>query len=32
MEYESKLRNQQVDELFYAILELETLEECYRFF
>ena len=32
MEYESKLRNQQVDELFSAILKLETLEECYRFF
>ncbi|HZJ58146.1 MAG TPA: YerC/YecD family TrpR-related protein [Clostridia bacterium] len=32
MKYKSKLRNQQVDELFDAVLELRDLEECYRFF
>lgn len=32
MAYKSKLRNQQVEELFEAILKLEDLEECYRFF
>lgn len=32
MQYKSKLQSLQVDELFEAILELETIEECYRFF
>lgn len=32
MAYKSKLHNQQVDGLFEAILKLENLEECYRFF
>ena len=32
MEYKSKLQSQRVDGLFEAILKLETLEECYRFF
>jgi TrpR-related protein YerC/YecD len=27
-----KLHNEQVDELFEAILALENIEECYRFF
>ena len=31
MQYKSKLQSLQVDELFEAILELETIEECYRF-
>ncbi|HEY8362807.1 MAG TPA: YerC/YecD family TrpR-related protein [Tissierellaceae bacterium] len=32
MEYKSKIRSKAVDELFEAILTLENLEECYRFF
>lgn len=32
MEYNSKIRNKHTDELFNAILSLENLEECYRFF
>ncbi|NLI60034.1 MAG: TrpR-like protein YerC/YecD [Clostridiales bacterium] len=32
MQYKSKFQSLQVDELFEAILELETIEECYRFF
>ena len=28
MQYKSKLQSLQVDELFEAILELETIEEC----
>ena len=32
MEYVSKLKNDEVDELFKAILLLENEEECYRFF
>ena len=28
----SKLQNPETDELFRAILALETVEECYRFF
>ena len=32
MEYVSKLKNEEVDELFKAILLLENEEECYRFF
>lgn len=31
-EYHSKLQSKEMDELFEAILSLETLEECYRFF
>ncbi len=30
--YESKLRNEHLDELFKAILELKDLDECYGFF
>ncbi|MDI9494021.1 MAG: YerC/YecD family TrpR-related protein [Bacillota bacterium] len=32
MSYESKLKNKEIDDLFKAILLLETEEECYRFF
>lgn len=32
MSYESKLQNHETDELFKAILKLETEEDCYRFF
>ncbi len=32
MEYGSKLKNQFTDELFESILQLENIEECYRFF
>lgn len=32
MEYQSKFKNEEVDELFQAILTLEDEEECYRFF
>ena len=32
MEYVSKLKSEEVDELFKAILLLENDEECYRFF
>lgn len=32
MAYESKLQNKEMDELFRAVLLLETQEECYRFF
>lgn len=32
MAYQSRLQNPRVDRLFEAILSLETLEECYRFF
>ncbi len=32
MSYESKFKNEEIDELFRAILALETEEECYRFF
>lgn len=32
MAYDSKVRSDQVDELFQAILSLKTEEECYRFF
>ena len=32
MSYESKLRNKETDDLFRAILLLETEEDCYRFF
>ncbi len=30
--YNSKIKSKQADALFEAILQLETLEECYRFF
>lgn len=32
MEYNSKIRSEHIDELFRAILSLNDLEECYRFF
>lgn len=32
MEYISKIKDKQIDELFEAILKLENIEECYRFF
>lgn len=32
MEYNSKIKSKQADELFKAILLLEDLDECYRFF
>lgn len=32
MSYHYKVQNEQIDKLFEAILKLETVEECYRFF
>lgn len=32
MEFETRLRNTETDRLFEGILQLETLEDCYRFF
>lgn len=32
MEYRSRIKDKQTDELFEAILMLKTVEECYRFF
>ncbi|SHG92381.1 YerC/YecD family TrpR-related protein [Tepidibacter thalassicus] len=32
MSYNSKLKGDQIDKLFKAILKLENIEECYRFF
>ena len=32
MEYRSKFQDKTVDQLFEAILALESMEECYRFF
>jgi len=32
MEYRSKFQDELVDQLFKAILSLDTMEECYRFF
>ncbi|RKD29033.1 YerC/YecD family TrpR-related protein [Thermohalobacter berrensis] len=32
MGYESKLKDKYLDELFEAILSLDNIEECYRFF
>ncbi|WP_138159021.1 YerC/YecD family TrpR-related protein [Peptoniphilus catoniae] len=32
MIYNSKIKSEQTDGLFEAILALETIEECYRFF
>lgn len=31
MDYNSRIKSDQVDSLFEAILKLENLEECYRF-
>ena len=31
-DYNSKIKSEQVDGLFEAILQLKTIEECYRFF
>lgn len=30
--YESKLKSQDLDRLFKAVLSLESLEECYKYF
>jgi len=30
--YESKIQSAEVDQLFRAVLSLENIEECYRFF
>lgn len=32
MEYKSKLQSKELDLLFKAILKLNTIEDCYRFF
>lgn len=32
MNYRYKVQNEEIDKLFEAILKLETIEECYRFF
>ena len=32
MTYESKFKNDEIDSLFQAVMQLETEEECYRFF
>lgn len=32
MAYESKFKKEDIDELFKAVLTLETIEDCYRFF
>ena len=32
MSYESRFKSEEVDELFKAILALESEEDCYRFF
>ncbi|MDD2216081.1 MAG: YerC/YecD family TrpR-related protein [Eubacteriales bacterium] len=32
MNYESKLKNKETDDLFKAVLLLETEDDCYRFF
>lgn len=32
MSYNPKIRSKQADDLFEAIMHLENLEECYRFF
>ena len=32
MSYKSKFANQDIDQLFEAVLKLDTIEECYRFF
>lgn len=32
MSYHYKVQNEQIDKLFEAILSLDSIEECYRFF
>lgn len=32
MDYRFKIQNEEMDKLFEAVLKLETVEECYRFF
>ena len=32
MDYASKFQSSSIDELFVAILSLETIDDCYRFF
>lgn len=32
MLYNSKIKSKQADSLFEAVLQLETMDECYRFF
>lgn len=32
MSYESRIKSEQLDYLFEAVLKLENIEECYRFF
>lgn len=32
MNYRYKIQNEEIDKLFEAILALETVEDCYRFF
>lgn len=32
MTYNSRIKSAQADSLFEAVLQLETMEECYRFF
>jgi TrpR-related protein YerC/YecD len=32
MNYRYKVQNDEIDKLFEAILKLDTIEECYRFF
>ena len=32
LKYQSKFQSKEIDDLFKAILELKTEEECYRFF
>jgi TrpR-related protein YerC/YecD len=32
MSYESRFKNEEIDELFQAILALKSEEDCYRFF
>ncbi len=32
MEYESKLKCKEIDKLFEAVLVLDNLDDCYRFF
>ena len=32
MDYRFKIQNEDMDKLFEAVLKLETVEDCYRFF
>ena len=32
MDYRYKVQNEEIDKVFEAILQLRTIEECYRFF